>query len=70
MNRRVKELMIEAGYAAPELASRAHKLVELLLEECVKLCDKNFVGAVGTAVSAHNSGVAKCQQSIKDTFDC
>lgn len=33
MNKRVRELMIEAGYAAPELAGRANKLVELMIEE-------------------------------------
>lgn len=33
MNERTRELMIEAGYAAPELAGRANKLVELLLKE-------------------------------------
>lgn len=31
MNERIKELMIEAGYAAPELAIRAQKLTELLV---------------------------------------
>ncbi len=34
LNERVKELMLEAGYAAPELAGRANKLTELLIEEC------------------------------------
>jgi hypothetical protein len=36
INPRLKELMLEAGYAAPELASRAHKLAELIVREC---CD-------------------------------
>jgi hypothetical protein len=31
MNERVKALMLEAGYAAPEIAGRANKLAELLL---------------------------------------
>lgn len=39
MNLRLKELMIKAGYAAPELAGRAHKLAELIVEECAKKCD-------------------------------
>lgn len=34
MNSRLRELMIEAGYAAPELAGRAQRLAELLLKEC------------------------------------
>ena len=31
MNERVKALMLEAGYAAPEIAGRANKFAELLL---------------------------------------
>ena len=31
--------MIEAGYAAPELALRAHKLAELIIEDCAKLAE-------------------------------
>ena len=34
MNERIKELMLTAGYAAPELAGRANKLVELIIKEC------------------------------------
>lgn len=39
MNQRIKELMLEAGYAAPELAGRANKLVELLVQECAMLVE-------------------------------
>ncbi len=38
MNERLCELMVEAGYAAPELAGRANKLAELILRECAELC--------------------------------
>lgn len=34
MNQRLRELMLEAGYAAPELAARAGKLAELIVEDC------------------------------------
>lgn len=34
MNARLRELMLEAGYAAPELAGRAQKLAELIVKEC------------------------------------
>lgn len=34
MNQRLRELMIEAGYAAPEIAPRAQKLAELIIREC------------------------------------
>lgn len=37
MNDRLKELMLEAGYAAPELAGRANKLSELILKEACKV---------------------------------
>ena len=37
MNERLKELMIEAGYAAPELAGRANKLAELIVRECIDI---------------------------------
>lgn len=40
MNETVKRLMLEAGYAAPELASRAHKLVELVVLECARVGDE------------------------------
>lgn len=35
MNERIRELMLRAGYAHPEAAKRAHKLAELVIEECV-----------------------------------
>lgn len=39
MNELIKQLMLKAGYAAPEIAGRANKLAELVAEECAKLCD-------------------------------
>mgnify|MGYP006299618821 CR=1 FL=1 len=40
MNERIKELMLEAGYAAPELALRGQKLAELIVQECVGIIAK------------------------------
>ena len=37
MNKRLKELMIEAGYAYPEGATRAHKLAELIVRDCLDI---------------------------------
>jgi len=37
MNERIKELMLEAGYAAPELAGRANTFAELIVRECADL---------------------------------
>jgi hypothetical protein len=37
MNERIKELMKQADYPAPEIASRAQKLAELIVRECADL---------------------------------
>jgi hypothetical protein len=43
MNEKLKELMLEAGYAAPEIALRAHKLAELIVNECASMaCNTNL----------------------------
>jgi hypothetical protein len=34
MNDQLRELMLEAGYAAPELAERANKLANLIIRKC------------------------------------
>ena len=34
MNLIIKELMVKAGYACPEMAPRAQKLVNLIIQEC------------------------------------
>lgn len=36
MNTLLKKLMLEAGYAAPELAKRAQRLAVLIVLECEK----------------------------------
>ena len=38
MNERILELMKQADYPAPELALRAQKLAELIVKECVAIC--------------------------------
>ena len=39
MNERIRELMAQADYPAPELALRAQKLAELIVRECICQCD-------------------------------
>ena len=39
MNDKLKELMLEAGYAAPEIAGRAHVLAELIVKEMLQTCE-------------------------------
>lgn len=41
MNKHIRQLMLEAGFAAPELAGRANKLAELIVKECANLFDKD-----------------------------
>lgn len=42
MNERLRDLMLQAGYAAPELAGRAQKLAELLVKECAEIADNKY----------------------------
>lgn len=39
MNERIKELMLEAGYASLELALRAQLLASLIINACIKQCN-------------------------------
>jgi len=39
MNEKLKELMLEAGYAAPDMAGRGQKLAELLVREFIERGD-------------------------------
>ena len=39
MNEKIKELMLEAGYAAPEIAGRAQKFAELIVKECMEVAN-------------------------------
>jgi hypothetical protein len=36
MNKHIHSMMLEAGYAAPELAGRAQLLAELIVEHCAQ----------------------------------
>lgn len=36
MSPRLQELMLQAGYAAPHLATRAQKLVDLVVQDCIE----------------------------------
>ena len=39
MNERILELMKQADYPAPELALRAQKLAELIVRDCMLICE-------------------------------
>ena len=57
MNERLRELMLEAGYAAPELAGRAQVLARLIVEEATDLVydmlDQNTSGEVVVEIKQH-----------------
>lgn len=57
MNERLRELMLEAGYAAPELAGRAQILARLIVEEATDLVydmlDQNTSGEVVVEIKQH-----------------
>jgi len=39
MNERLRQLMVQADYPAPEIALRAQKLAELIVKECISIVD-------------------------------
>ena len=43
MNERLKALMLEAGYVAPDLATRAHVLAGLIVQACATIADDTCV---------------------------
>lgn len=55
MNKRLRELMVGAGYAAPELAGRAQRLANLIIRECAETADgmSNDVLYRGEAIMQH-----------------
>jgi hypothetical protein len=65
MNERLKELMLEAGYAAPELAGRANKLAELIVLECANHCDLLLDHKIS---SEWSRGTHDCSRAIKKHF--
>jgi hypothetical protein len=41
MNDQLRELMLEAGYAAPEIAKRAQVLADMLIKDCIQTLRNN-----------------------------
>jgi hypothetical protein len=73
MNERLKELMLEAGYAAPELAGRAHKLAELIVLECINKIETYQI-PVGNSPAGEMAcewtydALKEIRDDIKETF--
>ena len=64
MNERIRELMIQSDYAAPEIALRAQKLAELIVRECVAIC-QDIDGEDNTDA---RSGRQDCAVEIREHF--
>ncbi len=64
MNERILELMKQADYPAPELALRAHKLAELIVQECIE----HLESSVAVPNIEHSRTKTKCIRSIKEHF--
>jgi hypothetical protein len=44
------------------------KFAELIVRECINICDKEYVAQIGTPASAYNSAVKKCRDRIAENF--
>jgi len=43
MNERLRQLMVQADYPAPEMALRAQKLAELIVRECMRQVEEQYL---------------------------
>ena len=71
MNERIKELMTQADYAAPEIAGRAQRLVELMVKDFYDICnqawafnerEKTKEGATHAEQLVFAGAMAQCQK--------
>lgn len=75
MNERLKELMLKAGYAAPEMAGRASSLSKLIVEDCLEIMKDpvNYNNCVYTTFDADRAACVahalsnKIKEHFKDT---
>lgn len=64
MNERLKQLMLEAGYAAPEIAGRANKLADLIVQECIDVVQKRYMGDN----NREDMEVRRCAEALQKHF--
>jgi hypothetical protein len=63
MNEQLRQLMLEAGYAAPELAGRANKLAELIVKECMNQVREQYLPVLEDELmmkDTHRDGYVQC----------
>jgi hypothetical protein len=70
MNERIRELMLTAGYAAPELAERAHKLIDLVLKDCYTAIDRTNRHHVHTTFDEQlvQATIERSKQAVREHF--
>lgn len=72
MNENIENLIEQAIVNAPfECASYTKRqwletFTALIIENCIKEVEKNYVGFYGSHASAHNSAVKKCVETLKE----
>jgi len=66
MNEQLKELMVQAGYPAPEIAKRAHKLAELIIQECCDMVSKRPYVDDGVSIYLHPSTIIKKHFGVEE----
>ena len=73
MNDRIKQLMIEAGFTAPELAGRADKLAELLIKDVCKIVKGQKIaeplGGYQDWENGYNAAVKHAIAQIKHQYE-
>ena len=68
MNERLKELMLAAGYAAPELTGRAQQLAELIVRECTKVVENLSPGYDDYRNQIEDAFRRDCVEQMKQNF--
>jgi hypothetical protein len=68
MTDKIKEFIEQAGIYPGSGQDSAEILVNMVLRECLKEIEKNYVGAIGTYAGCHNTAVKRCSTNIKDRF--
>ena len=73
MNERIKKLMLEAGFAAPELAGRADKLAELIVKDVCKIVKGQKIveplGGYQDWENGYNASVKHAVEQIKRQYE-
>jgi len=65
MNHYIREIMVRAGYAAPELAGRARVLADLIVSRCAQIAGGSIIMDKGyVPQDPHSKGWNACSAYI------